>query len=100
MAADPARQSASTTSTYLGPLTRVNVLVHRLGNLAVVHGRHGLRLERLAVLARLEHARVVHGALQRVALPPKEVVGVRREALAVARAEHKLAALGDLGVIG
>ena len=67
----------------------VDILLNLCLDRALVHVIDSLRLERPAVLAPLEHARRVHGALQRVALPAKEVVGVGPEPLAVAVAEHK-----------
>ena len=70
-------------------LTAVKLLVHHGIDLAGVHGANGLRLERSAVLAGVEHAGRVHGALQRIALPAKEVVGVGAEAASIAVAEDE-----------
>lgn len=41
--------------------------VHNLLRFALVHLSHTLALEWLAILARVEHAVAVHGALQRIA---------------------------------
>lgn len=57
-------------------LTSIDVLLDDLLSSALVHLSDGLRLERLAVLAGVEHARRVHGALERIALPAEHVIGV------------------------
>ena len=71
-------------------LTAIDILVDEGLDGALVHVGHGLRLERAPVLAALEHAGRVHGALERVALPAEEVVGVGAVALVVlGEAEHE-----------
>jgi len=70
-------------------LTAIDLLLDEVGHAALVHGGNILGLERLSVLAGLEHARVVHGALERVALPAEEVVGVAAVALGIAKAQRE-----------
>ena len=57
-------------------LTVVEVLTDQILDLASVHLLHALRLERISVLATVEHAVGVHGTLERVTLPAEDVVGV------------------------
>jgi len=58
-------------------------------DLARVHRGHCLRLERSSVLAGIEHARVVHGLLERVGLPAESVISVSSKALGIARAQDE-----------
>jgi hypothetical protein len=70
-------------------LTSVNILPHRRLNRALVHSGGLLTLEGPSVLASREHARAIHGLLERVALPAEQVVGVRAVALIVAVAQEE-----------
>lgn len=54
---------------------------------ALVHGGNGLALERPSVLASIEHAARVHGPLQGISLPAKQVISVGSVSLGVAVAE-------------
>ena len=76
-------------------LTAIDSLLDKVLDGALVHGGDVLRLERLAVFAGLEHALVVHGLLERIALPAEQVVGVGSVALGVA--ERQLVRVGAVG---
>jgi hypothetical protein len=67
---------------------------------ALVHHSHILRLQRPSILAGLEHAWGIHSALERVALPAEEVIGMRAVALLVtiAQEERVRTVLGPHGV--
>jgi len=71
------------------PLTPIQILLHLALDRALIHIRHALALERLPILARVKHARRVHRALERIALPPKHVIRMRAIAEMVAIAEDK-----------
>jgi hypothetical protein len=93
------------SEAYKRGLTSVNVLVDEILDSALVHGVNGLRLERTAVLASVEHARGVHSALERISLPAEEVIGVCSESLLVTVAQDEGVAairgphVGELGGI-
>ncbi len=70
-------------------LTSIDILLHEVGNATLVHLSRRLRLQGLSVLAGLEHARRVHGAMERVSLPAEEVIGVGAVALLVAEAQDE-----------
>lgn len=70
-------------------LTAIKLLTNELLGSTLVHSLDILRLERPSILTSLEHARVVHSALKRVALPAKEIVSVRAIALGVAVAQRE-----------
>jgi len=91
----------SSVQNLLGPteqlLTsiRADVLADHILDLASVHCRDALRLERSSVLAGLEHASVVHGALEGVTFPSENVISVSSVATAVVVAhEERVLAVG------
>jgi hypothetical protein len=65
------------------PLTSINVLVDRRLYYTLVHGSNVLALERLLVLASLEHAAIIHGLLQAVVIPYEDVISMRAVPLVV-----------------
>ena len=76
-------------------LTSVDVLLDEALDGALVHLGRGLRLERPAVLAGIEHAGRVHGPLERVTLPTEDVVGMGAVAVIIAVAHgERLGAVG------
>jgi hypothetical protein len=75
-------------------LTSIDVLIDRALHLTRVHRTDRLTLQRLPVLTGLEHAFVVHGLLQRVVFPAKEVISMCTIALVViVRQEERVGAV-------
>lgn len=76
-------------SNELRARTAIDIILHSRLNLARVHGGRLLRFQRVPVLAGVEHAARVHGALQGVVLPAEHVVRVGPEPLVVAVAQDE-----------
>jgi hypothetical protein len=69
-------------------------------NLALIHRASALRLEWPSVLASVEHAGIIHGLLERIALPAESVIGVSSKALRITGAEdERLSVCGPRKVI-
>ncbi|KJR83613.1 uncharacterized protein SPSK_04359 [Sporothrix schenckii 1099-18] len=83
---EPQPGSSIIVTILFGKLTAQRVLLDNVLDLALVGHRHLLLLNRAAAV--VETLRLVHRPLQRVALPPKHVVGVRAVAVAL-EAPHK-----------
>ena len=68
-------------------LTAVSLLVNHVCDLALVGDVHGLLLDGAAAV--VEAFGLVHGALERIALPAKQVIGVGAVAAATLEAPYK-----------
>ena len=66
-------------------LTAIEILLHHIGNLALVPRGNVLSLETRSGYIGMR----VHGALKRITLPAKHVVGVGAVALGTLEAEHE-----------
>ena len=70
-------------------LTAIDILIDATLDGASVHRRHRLRLERPSVLAGVEHATTVYGALERVAFPSEDIIGVGAVPLLVTKTQDE-----------
>lgn len=75
--------SGDNTRGTIDSLTSLGILAHHVLDLASIHGRDALGFERISVLAGIEHATVIHGALERISLPSEYVVGMSAESTSV-----------------